>query len=422
MSKVLPAKGFRDFTPAVKRRKEELLATIRACYLRYGFDEIETPAAEPIERLRGSEGGENLAMIFEIMRRGLGAEDLAKTASPAELSDLGLRYDLTVPLARYYASNHAELPPVFRAIQIGPVWRAEKPQKGRYRQFTQCDIDILGDASALAEIELIVATLEALRDIGLSDATVRINDRRFLDALIAGAGLGADGKAKALILIDKLDKTGLDGVIASLADAFPGGPGEALGGTLRALAEAADPTIEQFLGRVPSCEPAAVAEHRAIITAVRAVAGDASIRFDPTLVRGLGYYTGPIFEVRHPASRGSVGGGGRYDNMIGKFLGEQVPATGFSLGFDRLLEIIGDLAASAAADPDRVGLIYEDTDAPARVIERQQELLRRGLTVRLVRAARNKQRMFDELLRAGFGRVQRMADDASAFRDLGGHS
>ncbi|MDQ3069621.1 MAG: ATP phosphoribosyltransferase regulatory subunit [Acidobacteriota bacterium] len=422
MSKVLPAKGFRDFTPGVKRRKEELLSTIRACYLRYGFDEIETPVAEPIERLRGSEGGENLAMIFEILRRGLTAEDVNTAGSPAELCDLGLRYDLTVPLARYYATNHAELPPVFRAIQIGPVWRAEKPQKGRYRQFTQCDIDILGEPSALAEIELIVATLEALRDIGLRDATVRINDRRFLDALIAGAGLGAESKARALILIDKVDKVGLDGVIASLAEAFPGGSGDALGATLRALADAQDVTIEQFLERVPSCDSAAVGEHQAIVTSVRAVAGGASIRFDPTLVRGLGYYTGPIFEVRHPASRGSVGGGGRYDNMIGKFLGEKVPASGFSLGFDRLLEIIGDLASSAGASPDRVGLLYEDTDAPARVIERQQTLLARGLTVRLVRSARNKTRMFDELLRAGYGRVQRMADEASAFRDLGGHS
>lgn len=422
MSKVLPAKGFRDFTPGLKRRKEELLATIRACYRRYGFDEIETPVAEPIERLRGSEGGENLAMIFEILRRGLTADDLRTAASPADLCDLGLRYDLTVPLARYYATNQADLPPVFRAIQIGPVWRAEKPQKGRYRQFTQCDIDILGEPGAIAEIELIVATLDAVRDIGLTGATVRINDRRFLDALIAGAGLGADDKAKALILIDKLDKVGLAGVIASLADAFPGGPGAALGATLEALAQADSPSFDQFLARLPSCDPKAVEEHRAIVAAVGAVAGPDSIRFDPTLVRGLGYYTGPIFEVRHPASRGSVGGGGRYDNMIGTFLGQPVPATGFSLGFDRLLEIVAERPDAGDAAAARVGLIYDDTDAPAGVIARQQELLARGLSVRLVRATRNKQRMFDDLVRAGFGRVQRMADDSSTFRELDGHS
>ena len=405
MSKVLPAKGFRDFAPAVKRRKEELLAKIRACYLRYGFDEIETPAAEPIDRLRGSEGGENLAMIFEIMQRGLSAEDLRKAQSPSELTDLGLRYDLTVPLARYYASNHGELPPVFRAIQIGPVWRAEKPQKGRYRQFTQCDIDILGDSSPLAEIELIVATLEALREIGLRDATVRINDRRFLDAVLTESGVPMEGKAKALILIDKLDKVGRDEVVGSITQAFPDGSGAALASVL--------------FGPNPPQAPREVQE---IMSAVRAVAGDGAISFDPALVRGLGYYTGPIFEVRHPASRGSVGGGGRYDNMIGKFLGESVPATGFSLGFDRLLEILSDLPVSAGASRERVGLIYEDTDAPATVIARQQALMGQGLSVRLVRSARNKQRMFDDLVRAGYGRVQRMADDASTFRDLGGNS
>ena len=411
MSKVLPAKGFRDFAPALKRRKEDLLATIRACYLRYGFDEIETPVAEPIERLRGSEGGENLAMIFEVLRRGLTPEDLRKAQSPADLVDLGLRYDLTVPLARYYASNHAELPPVFRAIQIGPVWRAEKPQKGRYRQFTQCDIDILGDPSALAEIELIIATLEALRDIGLDGATVRINDRRLLDDVLAESGIPAEGKAKALILVDKLDKVGRDEVIRSLAEAFPGGAGAKVGEALfsphSTQAHDARPVYRELMN---------------IVGAVRGVAGESSITFDPALVRGLGYYTGPIFEVRHPASRSSVGGGGRYDNMIGKFLDQKVPATGFSLGFDRLLEIIAELPAAAGAAADRVGLIYEDSDDPATVIARQQELLRRGLTVRLVRAARNKQRMFDELLRGGFGRVQRVADDASTFRELGEQS
>lgn len=402
MSKVLPAKGFRDFTPALKRRKEDLLTAIRATYRRYGFDEIETPAAEPIERLRGSEGGENLAMIFEILRRGLTPEDVKQAQAAGDLADLGLRYDLTVPLARYYATNHAELPPVFRAIQIGPVWRAEKPQKGRYRQFTQCDIDILGEPSALAEIELIVATLDALKAVRLTGATVRINDRRFLDRLLTEAGIGDAGKARALILVDKLDKVGRDEVARSLVEAFAGS-GETLAAAL--------------FGDNPASPPEEIAQ---IIDAVRAVAGEASIAFDPSLVRGLGYYTGPIFEVRHPASRGSIGGGGRYDNMIGKFLGQPVAASGFSIGFDRLLEIIAEREAETGPASDRVGLIYEDSDPPARVIARQQELLAQGLSVRLVRAARNRQRMFDELLRAGYGRVQRVSDDASTFRKLGG--
>ena len=419
MSKVQAAKGFRDFAPDAKRRKEEVIAKIRACYLRFGFDEIETPAAEPIERLRGSEGGENLAMIFEILKRGLGEADLRQAQAPGELADLGLRYDLTVPLARYYASHHAELPAVFRAIQIGPVWRAEKPQKGRYRQFTQCDIDIIGEPSALAEIELITATLAATREIGLDGATVRLNDRRFLDAMIAGAGIGADQKARALIIIDKLDKIGLDGVVASLGESFPGGPGEHLGVTLRALRETADVTLEAFMARVAVSDASAVADHQSIIATVRDAAGAGSIRFDPTLVRGLGYYTGPIFEVEHAASHSSIGGGGRYDNMIGKFLGEKTAACGFSLGLERLLEIVAGMDGAASPDPSRVALIYDDKDAQSAVIARQQELLRQGLTVRIVRSARNKQRMFDDLLHAGYGRVQRVSDTAGTFRDLG---
>lgn len=419
MSKVLPAKGFRDVAPHAKRRKEQLLSTIRACYLRYGFDEIETPAAEPIERLRGSEGGENLAMIFEILRRGLGEADLRDAQTPGDLCDLGLRYDLTVPLARYYASNQGDLPAVFRAIQIGPVWRAEKPQKGRYRQFTQCDIDIIGDASTLAEIELIIATLEAVREIGLDGATVRLNDRRFLDAMIAGAGLAAGQKGKALIIIDKLDKIGLEGVVASLSESFPGGTGDHLGASLRALREAPEVTLDEFRALVPGCEADALADHQAIMTAVRATVGAAGIRFDPMLVRGLGYYTGPIFEVEHPASHGSVGGGGRYDTMIGKFLEQKVPACGFSLGLERLLEITESLDAAAGPAADRVALIFDEKDTQGAVIARQQELLRRGLTVRLVRSARNRQRMFDDLVRAGYGRIQRVSDDPAAFRDLG---
>ncbi|MEX2271356.1 MAG: ATP phosphoribosyltransferase regulatory subunit [Vicinamibacterales bacterium] len=419
MSKVLPAKGFRDLAPEAKRRKEELIATIRACYLRYGFDEIETPAAEPIERLRGSEGGENLAMIFEILKRGLGKGELSAADAPGELSDLGLRYDLTVPLARYYASHHGELPAVFRAIQIGPVWRAEKPQKGRYRQFTQCDIDIIGEPSTLAEIELIVATLAAMRDIGLHGATVRLNDRRFLDAMITGAGLPADQKAKALIIIDKLDKIGLDGVTESLTESFPGGRGDRLGASLRKLREAPELTLEQFLSLVPVSDAAAVSDHQSITAAVREAAGPASIRFDPSLVRGLGYYTGPIFEAEHPVSTSAVGGGGRYDNMIGKFLGEHVPACGFSLGLERLLEIAASMDAATLPDESRVALIYDEKDPPEAVIARQQELLRRGLTVRIVRSTRNKQRMFDDLVRAGYGRVQRMSEESTAFRNLG---
>jgi histidyl-tRNA synthetase len=397
MSKVLPAKGFRDFAPAQKREKERLIGRIRDRYLRYGFEEIETPAAEPIEHLRGSEGGENLAMIFEILRRGLTPEQLA---SGTDLVDLGLRYDLTVPLARYYASNRATLPAVFRSIQIGPVWRAEKPQKGRYRQFTQCDIDILGESSSVAEIELILATLEALADAGLPGATVKLNDRRLLDAALDEAGFSGPEKPRALIMIDKIDKIGIEKVIASLNEAFPGDRSKALAAVLTGTARGASPEID------------------AIMSAVQAVAGPDRISFDPTLVRGMGYYTGPIFEVRHPASPGSVAGGGRYDNMVGKFTGDTVPACGFSIGLDRLMEIAPSDEAASGGPFDKVALMFDDDDSLDVVLTRHRQLLDAGKTVRLVRSPRNKQRLFDDLKRAGYQGVQRLRDDVSFYREL----
>ena len=396
MSKVLPAKGFRDFTPAQKQQKERLIARIRDRYLKYGFEEIETPAAEPIEHLRGSEGGENLAMIFEILRRGLAPEDFAKGT---DLVDLGLRYDLTVPLARYYATNRATLPAVFRSIQIGSVWRAEKPQKGRFRQFTQCDIDILGESSFIAEVELILATLEALADAGLPGATVKLNDRRLLDAALDDAGLSDDEKPRALILIDKIDKIGIDAVIEQLEQAFGGRAGR-LAALLRDSSQSPSADLER------------------IMSAVRSIAGPDSISFDPALVRGMGYYTGPIFEVRHPASPGSLAGGGRYDNMVGKFAGEKVPACGFSIGLDRLMEITAGDEAAAQGTFEKVALMFEDADAMPDVLARHRQLLDSGKTVRLVRAPRNKQRLFDDLKRAGYQGVQRLKEDVSFFREL----
>ena len=400
MSKVLPAKGFRDFLPTQKRHKERLIDRIRSRYLRYGFEEIETPAVEPIEHLRGSEGGENLALIFEIMRRGLTDQDLTQTNALTHMTDLGLRYDLTVPLARFYASNRASLPAVFRSIQIGSVWRAEKPQRGRYRQFTQCDIDILGESSHVAEIELILATLEALADAGLPGASVKLNDRRLLDAALEDAGLSGAEKSRALILIDKIDKLGLEAVIALLNDAFPGDRAARLADLLSGASSKSSPELDE------------------IIAAVRAIAGVDSISFDPTLVRGMGYYTGPIFEVRHPASPGSVAGGGRYDNMVGKFAGDKVPACGFSIGLDRLMEIAPEEIGAGGPTFDKVVLMFEDADPVHEVLARHRQLLESGKTVRLVRSPRNKQRLFDDLKKAGYQGVQRFKDDVSYFREV----
>lgn len=417
MSKVQPPRGFRDFDPALKRQKEDLLARIRVAYRRFGFDEIETPVAEALDRLRSSEGGENVGMIFQIMRRGLTTGHLREATDPSELCDLGLRYDLTVPLARFFASQQGRLPGVLRAIQIGPVWRAERPQKGRYRQFTQCDIDIIGEASTLAEIELIIATLAALESIGLRGAVVRLNDRRLLDALLANANVLVADRPRALIVIDKLDKIGSDGVSTALAEFLPHQVTERLTSSLRTLSSGAANSIDEFADTVGISEPSdAMADHRSIIAAVRSVCGANSIRFDPTLVRGLGYYTGPIFEIEHPSSQSSVAGGGRYDNMIGKFLGQSVPACGFSLGFDRLLEIAGEGLSST---DQRIALIYEDGAAELTIFQRQQQLLTNGYSVRLVRASRkNMKRVFDELATGGYQRFQRLTEPVTVTHDV----
>lgn len=412
MPDIAPANGFRDLLPAEKAKKEDLLARIRSVYRRFGFDEIETPAAEPLERLRKSEGGENLSLIFQIMKRGLDAKAVAEAQDPSQLCDLGLRYDLTVPLARFYASNHAQLPHVLRTIQIGPVWRAERPGKGRYRQFTQCDIDIIGESSCMAEIELILATLRALEEVGVAGGTVRLNDRRFLDGILTHAGIGAQDQARALVIVDKLDKLGAEGVRAELASAIPGDSGARLMDLLTGAHEGLDALVT---GKGVPLDPAAVAAHRAIMDAVTSVAGPGRIAFDPTLVRGMGYYTGAIFEIGHPGSKSSIGGGGRYDAMIGKFIGRPTPACGFSLGFERLTELT---SAREQHQVERIAIIYGPEDDPVAVATRQAMLLKGGASVRLVPAAKNMTRVFNELQGMGVTRFQRMSDPAGELRPL----
>ncbi len=355
-SPVNPPRGMRDFLPADKARRERVLGIIRSTFSSYGFDEIETPVVEDSDRLHAGLGGDNEKLAFAVMKRGLTAEDLHAADDPLELADLGLRFDLTVPLARFYASHRAGLPSVFRSLQIGPVWRAERPQKGRFRQFVQCDIDIIGEPGAIAEVELITATAATLDALGLAGCTVRVNDRRLITGALAVLGFPAETHEAALITIDKLDKLGQDGVVAELRERdFPAGPVDA---------------IEAFFGRSATIQPmpfgetairallpdgvdeTAIAELAAIGRAVedaRRSTGstDELVRFDPWLVRGMGYYTGTIFEIEHPALGYSLGGGGRYDGMIGRFLGTDVPAAGSSLGFERLVDLV-DLPPSSS--------------------------------------------------------------------------
>lgn len=410
----------RDFLPADKARRERVLATIRERYRAHGFDEIETPVVEDYARLHAGIGGDNEKLAFNVLKRGLDADALRAAAGSddatpdtaldvAALSDLGLRYDLTVPLARFYASHRAELPTVFRAIQIAPVWRAERPQKGRYRQFVQCDIDIIGDASARAEAELIVATLDAVDALGLEGATVRINDRRALDWMLDHFGFAEAERPGVLVTIDKLDKIGVDGVLAELRD--------------RGATSAAVDALEAFLRRpqtlelrafgegsirtaLPDGAPDEIVDHLvALGDAVGVARGipqpyfTLPIAFDPFLVRGMGYYTGTIFELAHPSVDYSLGGGGRYNGMIGRFLGQDVPAVGFSIGFERIVDLLeGESDAGAPAI-----VLVHDRDVPvAELAALKAAFVAEGSRVRLEQRTKNLKALLERASADGY--------------------
>jgi len=403
----------RDILPADKTRRERVLSVIRERYRAHGFDEIETPALEEYARLHAGIGGDNEKLAYNVLRRGLDAEAIRDAAAdPAALADLGLRYDLTVPLARFYASNRGQLPGVFRSIQIGPVWRAERPQKGRYRQFVQCDIDIIGDDSARAEAELMVASLDALDALGLEGATVRINDRRALDWMLESFGFTLDERPGVLITIDKLDKIGSDGVAAELRE--------------RGAAASAVDAFESFLNRpqtmeynpfgerqirkaLPENAPDEIVAHLVGIgDAVAAGTGrtDIPLVFDPFLVRGMGYYTGTIMELAHPSVGYSLGGGGRYDGMIGRFLGQQVAAVGFSLGFERLVDLVTSETDAAA---EAIVLIH-DADVPvAELVSHKARLIAGGARVRLERRTKNLKALLERSASDGYTAFATMA-------------
>jgi histidyl-tRNA synthetase len=389
----------RDFTPAEKAQRDRVLAIIRESYRANGFDEIETPVAEESSRLSAGLGGDNEKLAFGILKRGLTAADIAAATSTDDLVDMGLRYDLTVPLARFYATNRAELPPVFRAIQIAPVWRAERPQKGRFRQFVQCDIDIIGEPGILAEIELIVATSATVERLGISGTTIRLNDRRILLGLLDSLGL--TDTDSALIILDKLDKIGADGVVEELRE--HGAADSALVTLEKLLSGHANPTsaptLEAMTAALPDAvAPEAVAELAAIASAV---GHGVSLVFDPFLVRGMGYYTGAIFEVTHPDLGYSLGGGGRYDGMIGQFLGTDVPAVGFSLGFERLVDLV---STESASDNDSVAVVYDPQMSVSELIDIKKSLVAEGLRVRLVHKTKNTRAILDQLDKDGFRR------------------
>lgn len=393
-----PARGMRDLLPSDAAIRDHVLASITRTYRRFGYRRIETPALEDIARLQSGEGADNEKLIYRVLRRGL-PDELEPGTRLRDLVDLGLRYDLTVPLTRFYANNQAKLPTPFRSLQIGPVWRAERPQKGRYRQFYQCDIDLIGEPSVLAEAELIEATTEALAEVGLGQVTVRISDRRFLTALADGSGVPEAARESFFIALDKLDKIGWDGVRAELAALDLPGAASALE-IIEALRDVPPAKLPDSLADAVPGLPGEVAGDLAAGTAsLERLAADRRLnwRFDPTLVRGMGYYTGQIFEIAHDGSSGSVAGGGRYDKLIGRWLGKDVPAVGFSIGFERIIDLL-----EPPASEDATAVLADAGVPPADALAVARELRAEGRPVETVRRSGKLGAQLTRLEAAGF--------------------
>ncbi len=398
---VNPPRGMRDFLPAEKRQREQVLARIRGTYRAHGFQEIETPALEDIQKLTSGQGGDNEKLAYRVMKRGAELEAALASSNESELSDLGLRFDLTVPLTRYYATNRNDLPPVFKAIQIGPVWRAERPQKGRYRQFVQCDIDIIGDNSNLAEIDLLTSSLDALDSLGLQDAIIRVNHRELLNQNLASLGVAEADRPSAMITIDKLDKLGAEGVVAELRERQG-----------HAVADAAARWLAGIVGDLPA--PAELAH---IFAAVESrFAG--RLRFDPTLVRGMGYYTGAIFEIEHPGSGSSIGGGGRYDGMVGRWLGTDVAAVGISLGFERVVDLVDAAKFSSRPNSAVLVLANDSLETVSNALARQRELQEFGTEVRLENRPKKLTNLLEALAASGFDKFATVDENTKTFEDL----
>ena len=382
-----PVKGMQDFLPRDMALREHVLGVIRQTYGRYGFSQIETPVMEHIENLTGKNGGENEKLIFKVEKRGRELEKclerirkeegISAEAAGTQLADSALRYDLTVPLCRYYANHKNELPSPFKALQIGNVFRADNPQKGRFRQFTQCDIDIIGDASAMAEIELIAATCDALHrifaEVGVSGFTVHVGDRRILRAMAKSAGFAEEESDEVFIILDKMDKIGLDGVRQELTGSgFCPDHVDRYIGFFREFAKDQTQDPSAFIQRTcaDQIEDGVEQSIGMILSTARAmISEDITLKFDPTLVRGMGYYTGTIFEISIDNYSFSIAGGGRYDRMVGRFCGQDAPACGFSIGFERIVTILRDLGWEESFTTPRKAYLVDLKSASSRITE-----------------------------------------------------
>ncbi len=402
-----PVTGMRDILPEEMQVREYVMNQIRETYRGFGFTQIETPCVEHIENLTSKQGGDNEKLIFKILKRGEKL-NLETAREENDLTDSGLRYDLTLPLSRYYSNNGANLPSPFKALQMGSVWRADRPQKGRFRQFTQCDIDILGDASSMAEIELILATTTALGKICPDNAfTVRINDREILKGMAVYCGFPEDSMDQVFIILDKMDKIGIEGVEAELLEA--GYEKESVDRYTKLLSEAGhDAAGVRALGQILSMVmPVSVSENLAqIMDTVTGVAEtEFSLYFDPTLVRGMSYYTGTIFEVSMEGFGGSVAGGGRYDKMIGKFTGKDTPACGFSIGFERIVTILMDQGGHVPCEKEKKAYLVEKGMDPSRFSEIMKQAMaerKDGVQVLVSQMNKNKKFQKEQLGKEGY--------------------
>ena len=405
-----PVTGMKDMLPAEMEIRDYLIGLIKETYKTFGFTSMETPCVEHIENLCSKQGGDNEKLIFKIMKRGEKLK-ISEAKEENDLADGGLRYDLTVPLARYYANHANELPSPFKALQIGNVWRADRPQRGRFRQFMQCDIDILGEGSVLAEIELILATTAMLGKLNFKNFTVCINDRNILKAMAAYSGFKEEDYDEVFIILDKMDKIGAEGVAGELEEM--GYTRENVDTYLKLFDEVETDLsgvrhLKERLGDFLSSETAEGMEM--IMSSVEAAKEcDFKLKFDPTLVRGQSYYTGTIFEVTMDDFGGSVAGGGRYDKMIGKFTGQDTPACGFSIGFERIVMLLLENGYEVPGVRQKKAYLLEKklpTEGMLKVLELAKKDRESGKQVLIVNMKKNKKFQKEQLAQQGYTEIE----------------
>ena len=405
-----PVTGMKDILPAEMEIRDYCIGIIKDTYAKFGFTSIETPCVENIANLTNKQGGDNEKLIFKILKRGEKL-NLETAQTEADLVDGGLRYDLTVPLCRYYSNNANSLPSPFKALQMGNVWRADRPQRGRYRQFMQCDIDILGEPSNLAEIELILATTTTLGRLGFKNFQIRINERRILKAMAAYSGFPEESFDTVFIILDKMDKIGREGVEKELLESgFDPAGVERYLSLFESLGQTEDGLswLKETLG--DALESGVIENLQEIVESVtQTKAADFEMVFDPTLVRGMSYYTGTIFEIAIPEFGGSCGGGGRYDKMVGKFTGNDVPACGFSIGFERIILLLMEQGFQIPGRPKKKVFLIEkgvSGKALADCIAQAQKERETGTQVLVARMNKNKKFQKEQLLKEGWEEFQ----------------